>query len=173
MTLTMNVLCNATNGIIHSMLMLTIAHYVGSNLGNEVLVQGLGTVYHTLSGPPNLVTYIWDFLSVHGPIIDQYNTIMTEATDNNSSIYAGSWIGPPAAQYSSTNQTLATFTLVNTAQVTFTSETNSSASNGNGTSACNGTTTGNTANDSKGHLGAIIGGVIGGLALLIAISLAI
>ncbi|KAE9385871.1 hypothetical protein BT96DRAFT_949530 [Gymnopus androsaceus JB14] len=105
----MNVLCNATNGIIN----------FGSSLGNKALVQGLGTVYHTLSGPPNLVTYIRDFLqvSIYGPIIDQYNTIMSEATDKNSSIYAGSWIGPPAAQYSSTNQTLAIFTLVNAAQV--------------------------------------------------------
>ncbi|KAE9389513.1 hypothetical protein BT96DRAFT_946798 [Gymnopus androsaceus JB14] len=118
----MNVLCNATNGIINA----------GSSLGNKVLVQGLGTVYHTLSGPPNLVTYIQDFLSVHGPIIDQYNMIMTEADDHNSSIYAGSWIGPPAVQCSSTNQTLAIFTLVNAAQVTFTSKTNSSASNDKG-----------------------------------------
>ncbi|KAE9407178.1 hypothetical protein BT96DRAFT_149391 [Gymnopus androsaceus JB14] len=78
-TLTTNTLCNAENGIIN----------VGGGLGDQGLTQGLGMLYHTISGPADLVTYIGSFLAV------QYNTIVTAATTPNSNIYAGSWIGPP------------------------------------------------------------------------------
>lgn len=39
---------------------------VGSGLGDQSFVQGLGTLYHTINatGPGDLVTYIGNFLSV-------------------------------------------------------------------------------------------------------------
>ncbi|KAE9394976.1 hypothetical protein BT96DRAFT_997986 [Gymnopus androsaceus JB14] len=115
-TLTTNVLCNAANGIINT----------GGGVGDEALVQGLGALYHTISGPADLITYIGNFLSV------QYNTLVTVSTVSNSNIYAGSWIGPPVAQYDPTNQTLALFALVNAAQVSVNSQTNSTTNESGG-----------------------------------------
>ncbi|KAE9407517.1 hypothetical protein BT96DRAFT_933277 [Gymnopus androsaceus JB14] len=100
MTLTADSLCNAANGIIN----------IGSGVGDQYLVQGLGALYRSISGASDLVTYIGNFLSV------QYNTVVTAATDSNSNIYSGSWIGPPSAQYDPGNQTLALYALVNAAQ---------------------------------------------------------
>lgn len=152
MTLTADSLCNAANGIIN----------IGSGVGDQYLVQGLGALYRSISGASDLVTYIGNFLSV------QYNTVVTAATDSNSNIYSGSWIGPPSAQYDPGNQTLALYALVNAAQVTLrtNSETNSTTS---GTSPSTGET--NTNNNHKANTGPIVGGVIGGIVLLAAIAL--
>ncbi|KAE9405329.1 hypothetical protein BT96DRAFT_972656 [Gymnopus androsaceus JB14] len=150
-TLTTNIYCNSTGGIIQ----------VESDLGNTALVQGLGVIYHaiSLSGPADLVTYIGNFLSV------QYNSIVTAATNPNSNIYAGSWTGPPVTEYDPTNQTFAISGLVNGAQVS--SSTNSSSTNTGGSSAKDSTTA--HTNDA----GPIAGGIVGGLALLAGIALVI
>jgi len=165
-TLTTNKLANADNGIIN----------VGSGLGDQSLVQGLGTLYHTINatGPGDLVTYIGNFLSV------QYNTIFTAATILNSNIYAGSWIGPPVEQYDETNQTLALFALVNAAQVTLTTNsTTTGAATGTGTGAGAGNGSGTSTavpqvtSTSNGAVGLGIDAVLGSVIPLVLISIAI
>jgi len=161
-TLTTNTLCNAENGIIN----------VGGGLGDQGLTQGLGMLYHTISGPADLVTYIGSFLTV------QYNTIVTAATTPNSNIYAGSWIGPPTSQFNPTDQQLALYGLVNAAQLPVVSAPNATTNGTNPGPSPNGTnpnTTGSNNNHATqtSHIAAIVGGVLGGLAMLAIIALLI
>ncbi|KAE9398734.1 hypothetical protein BT96DRAFT_994561 [Gymnopus androsaceus JB14] len=145
MTLTTNVLCNATNGIIRA----------EPGVGDTALVQGLGALYHAMNGPADLVAYIGSVLSV------QYNAITTSATNPNSNIYAASWSGPPVAQYDLTNQTMALFGLVNAAQVTSTESNSTSPSPVNDS---------DSSGRKKSLAGPIAGGVVGAGALLATIS---
>ncbi|KAE9399587.1 hypothetical protein BT96DRAFT_939270 [Gymnopus androsaceus JB14] len=85
------------------------------------------------------------------------------ATNPNSNIYAGSWTGPPVAEYEPTNQTMAIFALVNSAQVT--NETSSNSAKTEGSNA-NDSTTAHTSD-----AGLIAGGIVGGLAVLAEIAL--
>jgi len=146
-TLATNPLCNAPNGIID----------VGNGEGNSYLVQGLGSLYHVMQEPVDLIMYIGSFLSV------QYNTIANAATDPGSNIYAHSWIGPPAP-YDQSNQTQALFGLVNGAQVIFANTSNNRTSPGSSSSSGSHT-------QPKSLAGLIAGGVVGGVLLLAAIGL--
>jgi len=145
MTLTTNVLCNATNGIIRA----------EPGVGDTALVQGLGALYHAMNGPADLVAYIGSVLSV------QYNAITTSATNPNSNIYAASWSGPPVVQYDLTNQTMALFGLVNAAQVTSTESNSTSPSPVNDS---------DSSGRKKSLAGPIAGGVVGAGVLLATIS---
>ncbi|KAF7349912.1 Glycoside hydrolase family 76 protein [Mycena venus] len=66
--------------------------------GGMSLLQGLGTVYMRNSTNSTLRQYIGDYIAV------QFNAVANLAI---SDIYGGSWIGPPSANFSGGNQTIA------------------------------------------------------------------
>ncbi|KAF9256994.1 hypothetical protein L218DRAFT_1006709 [Marasmius fiardii PR-910] len=92
----------------------------------------------------------------------QYNALLTNATFNGSNMYSGSWIGPPERGLEAINQTYASMVLVHgitlgkTTTGTGTSPTSPQGTNSDDTPTSAG----------SAPVGSIVGGILGGLALL-------
>ncbi|KAJ7908484.1 hypothetical protein B0H13DRAFT_1455483, partial [Mycena leptocephala] len=78
----------------------------GDSYFHNILPRALSTVYARNATTPNLQSYIEAYLSV------QFNAIIDLARTSESSIYGGSWNGPPSSSFDPGNQTRAIQTLI-------------------------------------------------------------
>ncbi|KAF8075274.1 hypothetical protein FPV67DRAFT_1665996 [Lyophyllum atratum] len=139
-TLLTNALCNAPNGIINK----------GDGEGDLGLVNALAVLHERLNTTQSpLRTYIQQFLG--------YNAVVDLSTINGSNIYGGAWSGPPSPTFSIDNQTRALAALNGgiLLPITLSSSTPNLSPDDGG--------------DKSSPVGAIAGGVVGGLVLICAI----
>ncbi|KIY63964.1 hypothetical protein CYLTODRAFT_493501 [Cylindrobasidium torrendii FP15055 ss-10] len=127
--------------------------------GDNNIAYGLGALYsNTVDG--TMQDYIAKYLAV------QYNAVIELAAKGN--IYSGSWEGPAPTDYDHWNQTLAVYALVSGALTV-----RSPASSNNGTAP---ESPSGPSNDGKRHpsrVGLLVGGLVGGLALVLIAGLSI
>ncbi|KAF7365901.1 Glycoside hydrolase family 76 protein [Mycena venus] len=130
--------------------------------GDMFFVRALATVNARNAATPALQSYISAYLAV------QFNAVIDLATTKGSNIYANSWVGPPSLSFAPGNQTNAIQVLIgaiNSDNVTTPSTAPSgsvpspSASNFSPLSPP-------PPHKSSSHVGTIVGGTLGGLALL-------
>ncbi|KAL0061447.1 hypothetical protein AAF712_011741 [Marasmius tenuissimus] len=139
-----------------------VISYGSGNSGDWNMVHALSTVYRRNSTEPDLRSYIRDYLTV------QYNALSDLATAG-SSIYGSSWIGPPGTQLDPVNQTTALTVLISGIALR-----NTTASSVPPPVESGGTPSGsNTAGGTRSSTGAIVGGSIGGVVLLIGIGIGV
>ncbi|KAJ7769010.1 hypothetical protein B0H16DRAFT_1518905 [Mycena metata] len=92
-----------------------------SKLSDNMLPRALTTVIARNATTSTLKSYIGAYLGV------QFNAVMDLATANGSNVYAGSWNGPPSANFSPVNQTNAIQALMSVINLpNITSSTNTS-----------------------------------------------
>ncbi|KAF7358052.1 Glycoside hydrolase family 76 protein [Mycena venus] len=122
--------------------------------GDLNLLQGLGTVYMRNSINSTLRQYVGDYIAV------QFNAVTSLATSSDTNIYGSSWIGPPSANFSGTNQTIALGALISAIGL------NDSSSPSSPTISPSASST--AIPSPKAHnLAAILGGTLGGLAVIV------
>ncbi|KAK7030968.1 hypothetical protein VNI00_013916 [Paramarasmius palmivorus] len=142
---------HSANGIINADTAQASAEHVG-----QYIVRGLTAFYNRNTTPSELRTYIRGYLGV------QYNAVLDNAREPGDDVYGASWIGPPFSTFALDNQTNALTALV--AAIPLHNETVDPTPTGT-----NKTTSPNSPNDDSQkslNLGAIVGGVVGGLAFL-------
>ncbi|KAJ7488237.1 hypothetical protein FB451DRAFT_1226753 [Mycena latifolia] len=122
--------------------------------GDMNLLQGLGAAYTRNLITPALRQYVGAYIAV------QFNAVTDLATSSGTNIYGSAWTGPPSARFSGFNQTMALAALLSAMGVSSDSGTPSSS-----TMAPSGTP---SSSSTKNHpkLGAILGGVLGGIAII-------
>lgn len=132
------------------------------------LVQGLGVAYMRNSTPPTLQQYIGNYLAVQVDIQKfiqsslnwlQFNAVVDQATSGGNNIYGGYWTGPPSANFSGINQTTALGALIGAIGLESFPSLSPSPSP---------VSLSPTPSASGMKLGAVLGGVFGGLAIIIA-----
>ncbi|KAJ6559577.1 hypothetical protein B0H19DRAFT_1260284 [Mycena capillaripes] len=138
---------------------------VHGETGDTNLLQGLGAAYQRNVTSPAMHEYIGDYIAV------QFNAVTQLATSDGSNIYAGSWKGPQSSSFSGTNQTMALTALINAIGVedddeSATSSTTPTASSPTPPPTSSGIPSSITLQKGSPHLGAIIGGALGGVAAI-------
>ncbi|KAG7100256.1 hypothetical protein E1B28_002028 [Marasmius oreades] len=118
----------------------------GYPTGDPFLVRGLSTAHRR-----NLTTEIRD--EVKSFIDIQYNALLNNATIPGTDVYGGSWIGPPQRNIIPVNQTYAAMVLVQ-------------AINPDPSPTTTTTTTSSSSSTPSTKTGAIIGGIVGGVAFI-------
>ncbi|KAJ7467427.1 hypothetical protein B0H11DRAFT_2197345 [Mycena galericulata] len=95
-----------------------VAYQISSTetMGDMNLLQGLGAVYTRNSTTAALRQYVGTYIAV------QFNAVIDLATTSGTNIYAGSWTGPPSADFLGYNQTAALAALLSAISLTMTSE---------------------------------------------------
>ncbi|KAF7332875.1 Glycoside hydrolase family 76 protein [Mycena venus] len=122
--------------------------------GGLRLLRGLNAFYMRNQTNTALRRYVAHYMAV------QFNAVTNLATANNTNIYGGSWTGPPSANFSATNQTLALGALINAIGL----ETFSSSSPSSSPSP-----TSSLRKPKPRKTAAILGGTLGGLGILVLI----
>ncbi|KAJ6468932.1 hypothetical protein C8R45DRAFT_436040, partial [Mycena sanguinolenta] len=84
---------------------------VHGQTGDTNLLQGLGAVYERNTTSAAMHQYIGDYITV------QFNAVAELATSDGGNIYGASWMGPPSASFSGTNQTMALAALLSAISV--------------------------------------------------------
>ncbi|KAJ7351410.1 hypothetical protein DFH08DRAFT_957722 [Mycena albidolilacea] len=79
---------------------------VQGEMGGLMLLRGLATVYTRWSTNTTLRKYVGDYIAV------QFNPVTALATASGTNIYGTSWKGPPNTSFSGTSQTLALGSLI-------------------------------------------------------------
>ncbi|KAK0187579.1 hypothetical protein F5146DRAFT_1141005 [Armillaria mellea] len=130
--------------------------------GGYYIVQALAALYERNTTFSDLREYIKEYIGV------QYNAVTELATSGGSNIY-GVWTGPPSTSFSSDNQTIAISALLSGVQLA--DDQPSSKSSDNPTSTAIPSSGGSTSPlpTKKSPTGAIVGGVVAGLAGLVII----
>ncbi|KAJ7135243.1 hypothetical protein C8R43DRAFT_956081 [Mycena crocata] len=126
---------------------------VPEKTGDVNLVQGFAEAYRRNTASPSLRRYIGQYFAVQNTKLirrTQFNAVTDFATSGGTNVYAGSWKGPPSAAFSANNQTIALAALISA--IGLDEDDPSSLSFSNRTSAQ--------------KIGAIIGGILSGVALL-------
>ncbi|KAF9270244.1 hypothetical protein L218DRAFT_1071705 [Marasmius fiardii PR-910] len=124
----------------------------------QFIVRGLSAVYQRNNTRSSLREYLRQFLGV------QYNAVLNNAqsTGSNHNVYSASWTGPPSASnFDIQNQTNAMSILV--AAIPIRDSDSGSPVGGSGPPT---TSDGPASSSHPLDIGAIVGGVIGGLALV-------
>ncbi|EEB91830.1 hypothetical protein MPER_09748 [Moniliophthora perniciosa FA553] len=139
-------------------------------LENQGFIGGLGEAYERLASSDNLKNYTASFLAV------QYNAVLELATEGQSNVYSGDWSGPPQSAPDVSSQAAASEVLIAGIRLgpgpngSFTStETSTTAEIETTTSAVSSQPSNPTVKSTP--TGAIVGGVIGGVALIVVIAL--
>lgn len=137
-----------------------------SKIGDPLMMRGLGAVYSRNTTYSDMRNYVKEYIGV------QYNAVLELATSNGTNVYGASWVGPPSSVFSSDNQTAALSVLINGILLkdqeppsSNTSDSDSSSGSGSGSSSA--------PDKSPSPAGAIAGGVVGGIALLVIIGLVV
>ncbi|KAK7030969.1 hypothetical protein VNI00_013917 [Paramarasmius palmivorus] len=136
---------HSANGIINVSTAQASAEHVG-----QYVVRGLTAFYNRNTTPSELRTYIRGYLGV------QYNAVLDNARELGDDVYGASWTGPPFSTFSLDNQTNALTALVAAIPLH------------NDPIIAQDPTPSSPTDDSTGNpnIGAIAGGVVGGLAFL-------
>ncbi|KAJ6537839.1 hypothetical protein B0H19DRAFT_1270238 [Mycena capillaripes] len=122
--------------------------------GGLWLLRGLNAFYMRNSTNTALRRYVAHYMAV------QFNAVTNLATANDTNIYGGSWTGPPNANFSGTNQTLALDVLINAIGLETFSPTSPSSSP---------SPTSSLRNPRPQKTAAILGGTLGALCILVLI----
>ncbi|KAJ7827105.1 hypothetical protein B0H13DRAFT_1917816 [Mycena leptocephala] len=130
--------------------------------GDTNLLQGLGAVYQRNVTSAAMHEYIGDYIAV------QFNAVTELATFDGSNIYAGSWTGPPSSSFSGINQTMALAALINAIGVDDDELSTSTAAPAASSPppASSGIPSSVAPQKKSSHLAAIIGGALGGVAVI-------
>ncbi|KAJ7626999.1 hypothetical protein FB45DRAFT_1059860 [Roridomyces roridus] len=142
-------------------------------IGDPEMVQGLSAVFvRNATKTPAMRAYVEAYFAV------QYNAILGLATTPGTNIYANSWTGPASSVFSSGAQTNALGPLIGALSFTNDSTPSSSSSASSSTSSAGPSPTPTPADDhtqvtKKTNQGPIIGGVVGGILLLAAVTLGV
>ncbi|KAK0237368.1 hypothetical protein EDD85DRAFT_1008527 [Armillaria nabsnona] len=123
-----------------------------TTVGGRYIVRAPAALYERNTTTSDLREYIKDYIGVQ------------RATSNGSSIYGLPWTGPPSTLFSSDNHTGALSALLSAIQLV--DDQSSSTSNTDPTSSVILTPTALVSSAKKSLTGAIVGGVVGGLAVL-------
>ncbi|KAJ7890200.1 hypothetical protein B0H14DRAFT_2561472 [Mycena olivaceomarginata] len=128
------------------------------------LAAGPRHIYVRNSTNSTLRQYVGDYIAV------QFNAVTNLATSNNTNIYGSTWTGPPNATFGGDSQTTALGALLSAIAL----ETPSSLSSSSSVSPSptnSPSPIASTPRPKSPHLGAILAGVLGGLAVLISMIL--
>ncbi|PBK86047.1 hypothetical protein ARMGADRAFT_1169272 [Armillaria gallica] len=131
-----------------------------TDFGGHHIIRALAVLYEHNTTYSGRREYIKKYIGV------QYNAVIEKATSGGSNIYGLPWTGPPRTSFSSFNQTVAVTALLSVIQLE--EDEPSSKSSDNPTSSRTPTATMTTPPlpPKKNGTGAIVGGVVGGLAIL-------
>ncbi|KAK0476947.1 hypothetical protein IW261DRAFT_1635377 [Armillaria novae-zelandiae] len=139
----------------------------GTTDGGHYILRALGAFYERNTTSSSLREYIKEYIGI------QYNAVVQKATLDGSNIYGLPWTGPPRTVFSSSNQTLALSALLSGIQLL---DNQSSSKISDGPTSLNGittssrpparATTSSPLTQKHNPMGAIVGGVLGGLAVL-------
>ncbi|KAK0472625.1 hypothetical protein IW261DRAFT_1661289 [Armillaria novae-zelandiae] len=137
-----------------------------SKTGDLLMMRSLGAVYWRNTTYSDMRNYVKEYIGV------QYNAVLDLSTSNGTNVYSATWVGPPSSVFSSDNQTIAMSVLINGILLQD-QEPPSLNTSDSGSSFDPGSNSGSTPNKSSSPVGTIAGGVIGGIALLVILGLAI
>ncbi|KAK0487249.1 hypothetical protein IW261DRAFT_1446751 [Armillaria novae-zelandiae] len=137
-----------------------------SKVGDLLMMRGLSAVYWRNTTYSDMRNYVKEYIGV------QYNAVLDLATSNGTNVYGASWVGPPSSVFSSDNQTTALSVLINGISLKDQEAPSSNTSDSSSSSGSD-SNSGSTPNKSSSPAGAIAGGVVGGIALLVIIGLAV
>ncbi|KAJ7055334.1 hypothetical protein C8F01DRAFT_1160223, partial [Mycena amicta] len=126
--------------------------------GDYNYALGLSVAYARNATSPALREDLGKFLAV------QFNAVIDLATENNSSIYGRTWIGPPSSVFLGSNQTTAGAVLIGAIPVASITASSTTASSTGATPAPSDTPSSASKGTSKK---AIVGGVVGGVVILL------
>ncbi|KAK0189334.1 hypothetical protein F5146DRAFT_1138720 [Armillaria mellea] len=131
--------------------------------GGHYIVRGLTALYERNMTSPDLRKYIKEYIGV------QYNAVIEKATSAGSNVYAIPWTGPPRTSFSSSNQTVALTALLSAIQLADNEPPFKSSNIPTSSHPPTATITKSPSPSpppKKNAAGAIVGGVMGGLAVL-------
>ncbi|KAK0216401.1 hypothetical protein IW262DRAFT_1464960 [Armillaria fumosa] len=165
----------STEALLHSIIVAVVSNPSWQGLdgilevnsdGGHYIVRALAALYERNTTSSNLREYIKEYIGV------QYNAVIEKATLGGSNIYGIPWTGPPRTVFSSSNQTEAVSALLGGLQLLDDQSDSLSKSSDNPTSTetpASGRSTARTTTSAPSlpkhnSTGAIVGGVIGGLA---------
>ncbi|KAJ6489088.1 hypothetical protein C8R45DRAFT_1143600 [Mycena sanguinolenta] len=134
----------------------------GAIRGDLELVRGLVAAYVRNATSPQLHYDLGKYLAV------QYNAVLDLATANGSNVYGYEWVGPPSSAFSAVNQTGALSILVGAISLQNDTDPSGASGSTDGSTPGGPTPSGPSSlpNRTKTPIGAIAGGVAGGVALL-------
>ncbi|PBK61081.1 hypothetical protein ARMSODRAFT_1025983 [Armillaria solidipes] len=124
---------------------------ITTTVGGQYIVRALAALYERNTTSSDLREYIKEYIGV-------------QATSNGSNIYGLPWKAPPSTSFSSDNETAAVSALLSAIQLA--DDQLSSASSGDPISSATLTPSAAASSTKKSLAGAIVGGVVGGLAVL-------
>ncbi|PBK61062.1 hypothetical protein ARMSODRAFT_1025971 [Armillaria solidipes] len=128
--------------------------------GGHYIVRALAALYERNMLSSDLREYIKEYIGV------QYNAVIEKATSGGSNIYAMPWIGPPRTSFFSYAQTVGLTALLSAIQLV--DDQSPLKSSDSPASSCTPTAkmTTSPSPSKKNTMGAVVGGVVGGLAVL-------
>ncbi|KAK0229428.1 hypothetical protein EDD85DRAFT_957170 [Armillaria nabsnona] len=126
--------------------------------GGHYIVRALAALYERDTMSSNLREYIKGYIGV------QYNAVIEKATSAGSNVYTIPWTGPPRTSFSSYNQTVALTALLSAIHLV--DDQSSLKSNPTSSHPPTATITTSPLPRKKNMTGAIVGGTMGGLAVL-------
>ncbi|KAI3608917.1 glycoside hydrolase family 76 protein, partial [Moniliophthora roreri] len=126
-----------------------------AELVSQYVVRGLAAIYSRNTTRSDLRNFIREYLGV------QYNAVLDNTREPGTNVYAASWTGPPSSNFSFNNQTNALSMLI--AAIPIRNDTLDITSGGPNTPTTGGD---KPSNKAPLNVGAIVGGVVGGLAFL-------
>ncbi|KAK0433872.1 hypothetical protein EV421DRAFT_1909779 [Armillaria borealis] len=129
--------------------------------GGHYIVRALAALYERSTTSSDLQEYIKEYVGV------QYNSVIEKATPAGSNVYTIPWTGPPSAWFSSYNQTVAVTALLSAIQLVDDDSSSKSSDNPTPSRTPTAKITTSPLPQKKNATGAIIGGVVGGLAVLV------
>ncbi|KAK0237329.1 hypothetical protein EDD85DRAFT_791000 [Armillaria nabsnona] len=131
------------------------------DIGGHHIVQALAALYERNTMSSDLREYIKEYIGV------QYNAVIKKATSGGSNIYGLPWTGPPGTLFSSFNQTIAVTALLSAIQLEDNKPLSKSSDSPTSTHTPIAKMTTSPLPPNKNAMGAIIGGVMGGLAVVV------
>ncbi|KAJ6550248.1 hypothetical protein B0H19DRAFT_1265091 [Mycena capillaripes] len=138
-----------------------IVSETGDLAGDMNLLQGLGIFYVRNSTASTLRQYVGDYIAV------QFNAVTNLATSNNTNIYGSTSTGPPDANFGGDNQTTALGALLGAIALETPSSVSPSPSSSSPSPTNSPSPIATTSRPKSSHLGAILGGALGGAAVFI------
>ncbi|KAJ7228050.1 hypothetical protein C8J57DRAFT_1730664 [Mycena rebaudengoi] len=139
---------------------------ISDDTGGPRVVDGLRAVYTRNVSKSDYREDIKGYLGV------QYNAVLDLSTTTNSNLYSRSWLGPPDTNFTGAGQTGAISALL-AAIPLLPAPSSTGPSSGSPSQTGNNNSPPLPPQSGKAPVGAIVGGVIGGLALLAAVLLSI
>ncbi|KAK0216387.1 hypothetical protein IW262DRAFT_214172 [Armillaria fumosa] len=128
--------------------------------GGYYIVRALAAFYERNTTSSDLREYIKEYISV------QYNAVIEKATSGGSNIYGIPWTGPPSTSFSSANQTVAMSALLGGIQLLDNQSSSTPINSPTSSAIPHANTTTSPLPPKKNPTGAIVGGVVGGMAVL-------